>query len=101
MKARAAGTDSDTVFKPAQCPRGCGAVVLAGRCDAMPWRMDVGEVLTMHAAVLVHYGVCVIALEATLAGLRPRLWRTGDRRPGFLVAPHQCGSAHSQPRKTT
>lgn len=64
----------------------------------MPWRVDATPITAEHAAVLERYGVCVIGLTPTMAGLRPRLWRTGAPA-GTLMAPHICGSPHSQPQE--
>jgi hypothetical protein len=90
-------TEPYSTFETQACRR-CGARLLVGRSDGLGWRMDATPVTADDAAVLLRYGVTPLALDARVCGLVPRMWHPSDhRRPGrFLVAPHVCGSAHSQ-----
>lgn len=90
---------TDTAFRPVGCRR-CGAVVLAGHCDGLPWRMDSHAVPRDHALILKTYGISVLIMDLRLSGPYADIWVPDahdlDRPHRYLVAPHVCGSAHAR-----
>lgn len=88
------------VLTPVTCPR-CNQTILAGKVEGVGWRVDPYRVSIEDATVLVRYGVGVLVVDWSAgrqwhgSGWQPQ---THDLdKPGrYLLAPHSCGSAHSQ-----